>query len=126
MFTPAFGSYLQMRNWESLGMPKQAAAAKVWFQASLGFLGLYVLLGILMADPEKAEGITRGLALIFLLVWYFAVGRDQAKYVKATFATDYPRKPWGRALLIALGCCVGYFVAAFVVGIASAASGLTN
>ena len=35
LFTPAFGAWLHMRNWERLGRPAQARQARYWFAAML-------------------------------------------------------------------------------------------
>jgi hypothetical protein len=39
------------------------------------------------------------------------------RYVKEKFGDDYPRKPWGRALLYATGALFGYLVVQFLVGV---------
>lgn len=123
IFTPAFGSYLQMLNWQSLGKPERAASAQTWFYISLAMLAAYVLLGVFMPDPKVSDAAARGLALLYLLVWYFGAGRSQIKFVKANLRSDYPRKPWAKPLLIAVAALFGYAVAAVIVGFLTGASG---
>src|SRR5207249_10323860 len=54
------------------------------------------------------------LALVYLLIWYFAAGRPQARYVKERLGTDYPRKAWGKPLLVAIALFLAYVVIAVV------------
>ncbi|MES3000201.1 MAG: zinc ribbon domain-containing protein [Pseudomonadota bacterium] len=117
VFTPAFGSYLQMRNWDALQEPAKARAARGWFVASLCVLFGNLFIGMLLGDAAKADSVTRLMLFVFLLAWYFASGRAQGKYVKAKFGKNYARRPWGRALLFAVVGVVAYFVIAIAVGI---------
>lgn len=117
LFSPAFGSYLQMLNWRALGETEKADSARNWFYASLAMLLVYAVVGALLADPQRSKAAAQMLGFIYLLVWYFAAGRSQAKYVKAKFGADYSRRPWGKALLIAVGAFVGYFIVAVIVGV---------
>ena len=80
-------------------------------------LFVYVLMGALMSDPQTADVAVRGLGLLYLLVWYFSVGRSQGKFVKERFGSNYSKKPWGQALLIGVAAIIGYFIFAFVVGL---------
>lgn len=43
VFTPAFGAFIHMRNWQAVGQPQLAASARRWFYASLSLLMLQVL-----------------------------------------------------------------------------------
>lgn len=117
IFSPAFGSYLQMLNWRTLGEPERAASAQNWFYVSLGMLAVYVLLGVFMDDSKAADGAARGLGFLFLIVWYFSAGRAQSKYVKEKFGSSYARKPWGKTLLIGVAAFVGFLLAAVIVGL---------
>lgn len=116
IFTPAFGAYIQMLNWQRLGQAELAARSRRWFRIALGMLGLYVALSLAMPEEKAADGAARGLALIFLFSWYFASARAQAKYVKAHFGKDYVRQPWGKALGIAVLGVIGYLAAAALAG----------
>jgi hypothetical protein len=44
LFTPAFGAFLHMKNWEALGEPAKASSAKLWATTTL-----VVLVGISVA-----------------------------------------------------------------------------
>jgi hypothetical protein len=35
LFSPAFGAFLHMKNWQALGEPAKASAAKIWAIATL-------------------------------------------------------------------------------------------
>jgi hypothetical protein len=122
VFTPAFGAYLHMLNWRAVGEEKRAAGSMKWFLVGIALLVLYAVLGIALPDSESADGLTRLIPLIFLLSWYFGGARSQAKYVKVRFGTNYIKKPWSKALGIAVLCVLGFFAAIFVVAFIGALS----
>jgi len=114
VFTPAFGSYLQALNWRALGETRKEKKSKGWFYFSLALLALYLILGLFVADTDKASSISRGVAFLFLIIWYFAVGRSQAKFVKQRLGANYQHRPWGKPLLVALALSIALL---FIVGI---------
>lgn len=116
LFTPAFGSYLQSANWQTLGEIERAKSAKGWFYFSVVMLAVYVVLGVSMANGDAAGNATQGLGFIYLIIWYFSSGRSQAKFVNEKFGTDYPRRDWGKPLLFATGAFICYFLIAIVAG----------
>jgi hypothetical protein len=117
IFTPAFGSYLQMRNWLALGETRRARASRAWFVASLVVLFANLFVGMVLGDARRADLVTRFVLLVLLVVWYFAAGRAQARYVRERFGKDYARRPWGRALLWAVGAVIAYYAIAVAVGV---------
>lgn len=110
LFSPAFGAFVHMLNWRTLGEDAKAASAKAWFIASLLILGFYVVLGFAVPNANAADAASRAIGLTFLIVWYFAAARGQAKYVNEKLGKTYLRKGWTKPLLIALLALVGYFV----------------
>ena len=103
LLSPAFGAYLHMLNWRALGESGKAAAARVWFAIGLVLPVVYAVTGL---------GIV---ALLYLLLWYFVSARGQAKYVKSRFGDSYPRRSWGKPLMIGLVLAVGYGVVATLI-----------
>src|SRR6185436_15036771 len=73
-------------------------AAKGWVVVS------FILLALSVApiSSEEVERLLRLVNLVYTLGWCFSVGRVQGRYVKARFGTSYPRRPWGKPLLLAL------------------------
>jgi len=116
IFTPAFGSYLHALNWRTLGENERARSSMGWFYVSLAMLAVYVLMGLSMTEAKGADAAARILAFLYLIVWYFSVGRAQAKFVKNKFGSDYPRLTWGKPLLIGVAAIIGYFIIAMVIG----------
>jgi len=105
LFTPIFGSLLQASNWETLGEPEKAKKARLWAWFAIP---LYVAL---MFVPAK----TTSIQLLFLFVWYFASGKQQAKWVKEHYGNDYPhksRQDWSKPLGIALAIMIGIILLA--------------
>lgn len=95
LFTPIFGSYLQMKNWNELGITKEAEKAKYWLLATVFFIFL-INFGATWsdADPEQFANRFRGLGLLYIIVWYFAYARKQPKYVKEKLNDQYQKKSW--------------------------------
>jgi hypothetical protein len=123
LFSPVFGAFLHMKNWETLGETEKAAAAKVWVIVALALLFVLPLAVVLIPALRGLQVLTNVFGLVLLISWYSSSGRPQARYVKERFGKDYPRKSWGKPLLIALGATVSYFfavgiLAALLVGIA--------
>jgi hypothetical protein len=116
IFTPAFGAYLQMLNWRTLGETKKSFSSENWFYASLVMLVIYVVMGSSMDDSKAASTAATWLGFLFLCIWYFASGRAQCRFVKEKFGKDYSKKPWGKPLLIAVAAVIGCFTVAVVYG----------
>jgi cation transport ATPase len=126
LFSPAFGSYLQMLNWEAMGRPDEAKKSRWWFIVAVALLVVYALGGALLPAGENASGQFKAIGFVFLLSWYFISGRAQARFVKATYGDDYARRSWSQPLLIAFGVFVAYVVTAFVLAFAVAFIGASR
>ena len=120
LFTPAFGAWLHMRNWQALGDEAAAARSRIWLQASLGMLVLWLLAALLFAE-QLPPALDRIAFFVLLISWYFGSARSQAGYVKRRFGDDYPRLSWGKPIGVAIGVFVGYLLVAFVLGFVMAA-----
>jgi uncharacterized membrane protein YfcA len=121
LFSPAFGSYLQAKNWHTLGEPEKAKSSMRWFYATLVLYGLYVFLAGMAAggtgdEIDKVDALFRVVFFVYLIVWYFASGRKQPKLVKAKYGKDYIRKSWKKPLLVSAGIFVGALAVFFLVG----------
>jgi hypothetical protein len=117
LFSPAFGAFLHMKNWQALGEPAKASAQKVWFIVTLSILLVVPLLLVLAPGMTSLASLPRVVGLVLLISWYSSVGRPHARYVKERFGTQYRRRGWGKPLLIAVGVMVGY---SLLVGILAA------
>jgi len=123
LFSPLFGAYLHALNWQSLGETKRASASIKWVYAGILLLVFYLVIGFFVSDKKAVDGIGRLAGLIYLVSWYRGSAKAQAKYVKERFETSYPRKSWGKPLLIAVGCMFGFFVLSVLIGIFLGATG---
>jgi hypothetical protein len=116
IFTPAFGSYLHALNWRTLGEQDRASSSMNWFYLSLVMFVVYLCIAMFVADEKAAEHAARGLSVLYLTIWYISAGRSQAKYVRARFGKDYPRRGWGKPLVIGVAAIIGYFIVAAGIG----------
>jgi hypothetical protein len=120
LFTPIFGAWLHMKNWQALGEPGKAASARNWIIASAVLIFGLSLLGAM--DPRgPLTGLARLGAFVLLIAWYFAGARPQARFVEERFGSDYPRQGWLAPLSIGAVAVVGY---SFVIGIVAASLGV--
>ena len=110
LFTPAFGAYILMRNWQALDQPERAASARRWFHASLAMLMLQIFTSALNTrlGTEPLLLLLHPASLLFLLVWYFAAVRPQTLLVKARFGAGYRRKRWDGVVLGAIVAGAAY------------------
>jgi cytochrome bd-type quinol oxidase subunit 2 len=111
VFTPAFGAYLVMRNWETLGNRQQAAIARVWFCFSLGLLGVELLASAINERVNSESNFMRWVAIAYLPVWWLGAALPQAWLVRSRFGALYPRKGWDTALLAAVIAGTLFFTA---------------
>ncbi len=92
LFTPVFGSYFVMKNWQSIGDTEKARTAQNW-----------LFISILMVVVSVIPVIGGLIYLIYLIIWYYACNRKQIKFVKKTWENTYPHKAWlGKPLLFGL------------------------
>jgi hypothetical protein len=112
VFTPAFGAFIHMRNWQALGQPAQAAAARKWFYASLALLMLQIWTRALNARLGTEPLLLHPAGALFLLVWYFGAARPQARLVRARYGASYRRKRWDSVLMGAVIAGTAYAIAA--------------
>lgn len=96
LFTPVFGAYLHMRNWEELGEPEKAKSSKTWFYISF-FFSIF--------------------GLLYLLIWYFASGKEQMAYVKERYGDNYNKKSWGAPIMAGIGIVVVFYVLGTIGGL---------
>jgi hypothetical protein len=109
LFSPAFGAFLHMKNWEALGQPGKAKVAKVWFVLSLVMLGGVVLVPVIA--PQLLDGGARGIEVMWLFAWYFTGGRPQVSYVRTHFGKIYPRRGWWIPLISAVVAIIAFGLA---------------
>lgn len=113
LFTPIFGSYLQMKNWQTLGKLEEAQNAKLWLFFTIGFI-LFINFGtpFIWDDPEQASTMSKGLGFWYIIIWYFAYAKKQPKYVKENLNDKYQKKSW---LIPLISAMVILFIAAFII-----------
>jgi hypothetical protein len=102
VFTPVFGSYLLMRNWQALGRPHAAASARRWMLASLGVLALEVFAAAVNQRLNGGSPLVQWLALAWLGLWLVAAAAPQWQLVRRRFGRAYPRRDWNAALAAAV------------------------
>ena len=119
IFTPLFGAYLHMKNWQALGELERARKSKNWAIGSLFFLITLVLSSVLLPDTKGIDGLLRLAGFGLVVSWYYSIGKSQQSYIAARFGKKYPRRGWsaplGAALLGLLAFMLLIFVVAFLV-----------
>jgi len=118
LFSPAFGAFVHMKNWQALGEPTKATAAKTWGISSLVALGVVSTAAALLPDSKAIDGLSRIAMLALLLSWYYSSGRPQAALIKERFGDKYPRRGWAKPLLLAVAALVCFIAVMVTVGLA--------
>jgi hypothetical protein len=108
VFTPAFGAYLLMRNWEALGDARQVAMARTWFVFSLGLLAVQLLSAAINQRLNSESNLMHWIGLLYLVVWCVGAALPQARLLRMRFGAGYSRKQWNRVLLGAVVAGIGY------------------
>ncbi len=116
VFTPAFGAWLLMRNWEVLGDKRHAAQARKWFAFSVGLLAVRLVSGALNARLNKLSDLLMWFSWGYLAVWWMAAAAPQARLVRSRFGADFPRHGWDYALLLALAGGIAYQLLSAILG----------
>lgn len=102
--------------------PAKASSARVWAILILIVIAGSSAAAVLMPNNRSFAGFSRTGGFLLLIGWYAASGRGQMAYVKSKFGNDYPRRGWGKPLLLALLAFIGFF--AFTVGLSVITSAL--
>jgi len=103
LFSPAFGAFLHMKNWQALGDAQRARTNRNWVIAVLVLMFGSLFLGLLVPESKGIDAATRLLGLAMLVSWYVSVAKVQAKLVKERFGKDYPRRGWAVPILATIG-----------------------
>jgi hypothetical protein len=110
IFSPAFGAFLHMKNWQALGDAQRARTNRNWVIAVLVLMFGSLLLGLLLPESKAIDAGSRLLGLGMLVSWYVSSAKVQAKLVKERFGKDYPRRGWAVPILATIGCFVALVV----------------
>jgi hypothetical protein len=106
LFSPVFGAWLHMKNWQVLEQPGKARAAQVWLVLAV-LLMLTLIFGSRLIPtlvlPHKL------MLFIFLLAWYFGSAKAQMAYVEQHFGQRYQHRGWSKPVGLALLVVVGLF-----------------
>ncbi|MES2208106.1 MAG: hypothetical protein V4525_15085 [Pseudomonadota bacterium] len=109
-FSPAFGAYLHMKNWQALGNAEKASNSKLWLYVYAAFILLMALNAIWSVSSQTFDGISRIAGFALLISWYYTSGNAQITYVKKEFGNTYPRKSWVVPILVGLGAWIAMIV----------------
>lgn len=115
LFTPIFGAYLQMKNWQALGEADRAAGSRRWVTGATVFLLALMAVGMVLPDDPTVDRGARMVGFAFLIAWYYLNGKAQNAYVLARFGKDYPRRGWLKPVFAALGAFAGLMLGVFLV-----------
>jgi len=124
VFTPAFGAWLHMRNWERLGQPDKARQARYWFAGMLLIaLASYAAgaAGALLGRDDLAAPWWASLVLFG--AWVAGAAYQQIKHVDDHHGEGYARRSWAAPILTGIAAICAIPFAAGVVAAFQAAAG---
>lgn len=111
-FTPIFGTFVVMKNWEALGCQRKAQQTLYWL---VGFVAFYFV-DIFVYPSASYEIITTMALWSACATWVLFDSAQQVYYVKTHYGSTYRRKSWWPILALGL-------LMPFVYGAAIAAIG---
>lgn len=118
LFTPIFGAWLHMRNWQELGDKTMARKNLMWIIAyPIAALALPIGLLLMGIDIPNIWG------WLLLLVWYLTLGKTQIQLVKEEFGGDYERRSWWLPLLLGIVFTIVFGLAILFIGLLLVGSG---
>jgi hypothetical protein len=120
LFSPVFGAWLHALNWRALGDPARQRRSARWMLVGLAAAVFYIVVALAWHDPLISDRVSSATGLAYLLAWYLGPAREQLRVVRERHGDAYPRRPWGRVLMIGVGAMLGYFVLAGIVGVLAA------
>ena len=123
VFSPAFGAFLHMRNWEALGESGKARTSRLFVAGTLALWLVTLCLAMFSTQTALVDALYRVMGFGLLLGWYFSLGRSQAKFVQARYGKTYPRRGWLKPLSLGVTAVLGFFVCAFVLALIAGAVG---
>jgi hypothetical protein len=123
LFTPAFGAFLHMKNWQALGQPAKAKEQRTWFYGVIVALFLVMLSAILLPESKLLDLLSRVAGLGMLLAWYYSSAKAQRTLVDSRFGGDYPRKGWLKPILAVVAVFVAFMLMAVLIGVVLGAAG---
>jgi len=109
LFTPAFGAWVQARNWSALGEDKRAKESMYWFFGALNLVA-WMMPFLPLGDIVAAVGIVNG-------IWHFGISKFQEDYVTEKLGSTYDKRSLRGPLEVA-GICL-FLCVAFKLSIAS-------
>lgn len=117
VFSPIFGAFLHMRNWEALDQPDKAARSKSWVIGNAVFFVLIALAPVVIPDSRGLEALGRigGFGLLF--AWHYKIGKSQQVFVVGRFGKNYPRRGWSKPILTAIGVMFAVFLVALILAL---------
>ncbi len=94
LLTPAFGAYIQMRNWQALGRISKERASRYWLAASVAVIPLSTLIGLLESSYGEELFLREIFVVLFFIVWYFAFAKSQSSYLNSVRCGPVDKRPW--------------------------------
>src|SRR5436305_469895 len=88
------------RPWSAArGDEARERASMAWVYGGVALLVLYLLIDAVVPPGAGGDAAERAIEITYMLAWYFAAARPQAKWVDQAYGSSFERKSWRRPLL---------------------------
>lgn len=123
LFTPAFGAWLHMRNWERLGQLDKARQSRYWFAGMLVVTLASFAVGVAGTVLGREDlNAPWWVSLIAFSAWAAQSAYPQIRHVDDHHGESYARRSWAAPIAIGLAAICGLpILAAVAVGYLTAA-----
>jgi hypothetical protein len=119
MFSPVFGALVQRQNWLALGETRRAQTSKQWAIGCLVVYTVIMVAGALFPESKALSGLSQSFGFVLTIAWYYGSGKAQQRYVTERFGKVYPRRGWGKPLLLGIAALTGMVVVLMLIGFLS-------
>jgi hypothetical protein len=101
LFTPAFGAYIQMRNWQALGQAEKARSSRYWLVAWIAFIPASTMIAAIDLSAGGDLYLREIIWVIFFAVWYFIFAKSQSNHFYNIGYGSFRKRPWMGILIVA-------------------------
>jgi len=86
IFLFPLGPYIHYKNWKALKEGRKARGSLIWFLCMLASIV------IVLSLPPYAWSLLIPIVIIMLIAWYITSAKNQIKYVKEKYGTEYKKE----------------------------------
>lgn len=109
IFTPVFGGIICGMNWRAMGKEEMSVRSFSYMRSTIFIMVLYIFAEPMLRGIPYTQYVLLTIMVLLWLVWTFADGIKQLKYVNENYGEDYEHKFWAKSITWGVGGWVAYY-----------------